>query len=71
MIVEKVYPDYHLLIPLILTTLPILTSLGMPKIMDNFGRKTLLQVGTFLMFFAHLLLAAGFYLNDSEVEEIK
>ena len=54
-----------------LAILPVIGSFTISKIMENLGRKTVIQVGTFLMFVAHLLIAVGFYVQENSLKEVQ
>lgn len=51
---------------MLLTITPIIVGFTINCIMRSLGRKTIIQVGTFLVFIGHTLLAIGNYLKEGD-----
>ena len=64
-IVSKVFPSLANLIPVFLNLEQIVGGLLSSYLLTKFGRKTLLQLGTVLAAFCLLIIALGFFIQDS------
>ena len=64
-IVSKVFPSLANLIPVFLNLEQIMGGLLSSYLLTKFGRKTLLQFGTVCAAFCLLIIALGFFIQDS------